>query len=200
MYDFSLIDKIKSKESKNQSSNTTLDLENLNLVIKDALGIYNHEVINVSKINQEIDRLNRKNDKMKNKLLDINKSISDVSTYISSNYDESISSYEDIMSNVRNMNESLTMCISNIELYTLQENLKYRDVYNTSLDKINALNEVFTIAKFNKHCCPICLKNESTHFTLPCGHVYCEECSKKITVTCFICRGNVYKVSPLFFS
>ena len=105
-----------------------------------------------------------------------------------------------ITMNIVSLNEALNMCRSNIQTYTTKEKKQYIDVYDASIGKINALNGVFTIAKFNKHVCPICLKNETTHFTLPCGHVYCEECSKKITVTCFICRGNVYKVNSLFFS
>ena len=90
MYDFSLVDRMNNIESENDniSINSNIDLNNLNLVIKDALSVYNQEVLNVSKINQEIDRLHKKNDKVNNKLCDISKIICDVSTYISSNYDE----------------------------------------------------------------------------------------------------------------
>lgn len=208
MYDFSLIDRMKNTEPNDHSSSSSsnddvlsLDLENINNVIHDALHVYNEEVLNVSTINQSMDRLNRKNEKVKGKLNDMTKTISDVSTYISSNYeDEDNPTYKDIIDNIQTISVSIDSCLSNIDIYSENENMKYSEVYNSSLDKINSLFNVFTLAKFNRHSCPICLKNESTHFALPCGHVYCEECSNKISVTCFICRGNIFKVSPLFFS
>ena len=77
MYHFSLIDKLKNNELYNQSNNDenneNLDLQRLNVVITDALQVYNEEVLNVSKINEEIDRLDRKNQKIIDKIDNIDK-------------------------------------------------------------------------------------------------------------------------------
>jgi hypothetical protein len=201
MYDFSLIDIMENGFSNiPEASVGKSNMINLNSVIKEALHVYNKEVLNISKINQNMDRLHRKNEKLINQLNNMNVTLLDASKYVASNYNDNNVHYNNITYNIKSMRDNLDSCMCNINEYTIDESKIYKDTYDESLSTINSLNEVFTIAKFNKHSCPICLRNESTHFTLPCGHVYCKECSQKITVTCFICRQNVFKVNPLFFS
>lgn len=215
MYDFSLLDKFEecSSESNDLTSDTfmketsmeEINLESLNSVIQDALKVYNKEVLNASHINQEMDRLNNKNAKVKEELEHIKNGIADISKYIASNYkknccEENIQTYNNISENISVVSGALDECLSNMNKYAENESKSHKKDYDQSIDKINSLNQIFTIAKLNKHACPICLRNESTHFTLPCGHVYCEDCSKKLSVTCFICRQNIFKVSPLFFT
>jgi len=212
MYDFSLIDKlsesceISSKDKKKHTNSDQLcddqlvDLNHLNTVIQETLKVYNKEVLNVSHINQEIDRLDRKNNKLKEKLQQMITNMDDIQKFVASNYSESNPKYKAIMTNIETTQSTITVCLDNIDQYTSIESESHKDDYEKSVDKINSINQVFTVAKLNKHSCPICLRNECTHFTLPCGHVYCEECSQKMSVTCFVCRENIFKISPLFFT
>ena len=209
MYDFSLIDKLsKSCDTKHEESESpencdeynVLDLDDLNLVIKKTLMVYNKEVLNVSQINQEVDRLDRKNVKLKEKLKQIDSSMNDIQKFVESNYCETNIKYLSIMENIKSTQLTIETCLENIDEYTEVESNLHKDEYKISVDKINSINKIFTVAKINKHSCPICLKNETSHFALPCGHVYCEECSKKLSVTCFVCRENIFKISPLFFT
>lgn len=213
MYDFSLLDKFESSTGSNDSSSDSntnspsneINLDSLNSVIQDALAVYNKEVLNVSHINQEMDRLNNKNKKVIEELEHIKSGIADISKYIVSNYktnccEENMQIYNNISANILTIGEALSECVLNMNDYAENESKSRKNDYGKSIDKINSLNQIFTVAKLNKHACPICLRNECTHFTLPCGHVYCEDCSKKLSVTCFICRQNIFKVSPLFFT
>lgn len=48
--------------------------------------------------------------------------------------------------------------------------------------------------------CTICMAKEVTHATLPCGHTYCEECSRSQVTSCYTCRVQVRDRVRLFFS
>lgn len=48
--------------------------------------------------------------------------------------------------------------------------------------------------------CTICMTKEVTHATLPCGHTYCEECSRSQVTSCYTCRVQVRDRIRLFFS
>jgi hypothetical protein len=48
--------------------------------------------------------------------------------------------------------------------------------------------------------CTICMSKEITHATLPCGHTYCEECSRSQVTSCYTCRVQVRDRVRLFFS
>ncbi len=48
--------------------------------------------------------------------------------------------------------------------------------------------------------CTICMTKEVTHATLPCGHTYCEECSRSQVTSCYTCRVQVRDRVRLFFS
>jgi hypothetical protein len=48
--------------------------------------------------------------------------------------------------------------------------------------------------------CTICMTKEITHATIPCGHTYCEECSRTQVTSCYICRVQVRDRVRLFFS
>lgn len=205
MYDFSLIDKLSescetTENADQQNNNQLVDLNHLNTVIQETLKVYNKEVLNVSQINQEIDRLDRKNVKLKDKLCQMDASMNDIHNFIETNYSDKNDVYRRIIDNIKITQSMIATCLDNIDEYTEIESNLHKDDYKKSVDKINSINQVFTVAKLNKHSCPICLRNECSHFTLPCGHVYCQECSKKISVTCFVCRENIYKISPLFFT
>ncbi len=48
--------------------------------------------------------------------------------------------------------------------------------------------------------CTICMTKEITHATIPCGHTYCEDCSRTQVTSCYICRVQVRDRVRLFFS
>jgi hypothetical protein len=48
--------------------------------------------------------------------------------------------------------------------------------------------------------CTICMTKEITHATLPCGHTYCEDCSRSQVTSCYTCRVQVRDRVRLFFS
>jgi hypothetical protein len=48
--------------------------------------------------------------------------------------------------------------------------------------------------------CTICMTKEVTHVTLPCGHTYCEDCSRTQVTSCYICRVQVRDRVRLFFA
>ena len=48
--------------------------------------------------------------------------------------------------------------------------------------------------------CTICMNKEVSFAVTPCGHTYCDECSKAQTTACFICRVQIRDRVKLFFS
>lgn len=48
--------------------------------------------------------------------------------------------------------------------------------------------------------CPVCLVKSVSHFFLPCGHTFCEQCMFKINRSkCFLCKKQIDGIKPLFF-
>lgn len=52
----------------------------------------------------------------------------------------------------------------------------------------------------NEPKCSICLTDAVSQAIVPCGHTFCANCSKKIGITCHICRNTVRERIRLFFS
>ena len=48
--------------------------------------------------------------------------------------------------------------------------------------------------------CTICMTKEVHSAVTPCGHTYCEDCSKVQNTACFICRVQIRDRVRLFFS
>lgn len=48
--------------------------------------------------------------------------------------------------------------------------------------------------------CTICMNKEVSFAVTPCGHTYCDECSRAQTTACFICRVQIRDRIKLFFS
>jgi len=48
--------------------------------------------------------------------------------------------------------------------------------------------------------CTICMNKEVSYAITPCGHTYCEDCSRAQTTACFICRIQIRDRIKLFFS
>ena len=47
--------------------------------------------------------------------------------------------------------------------------------------------------------CPLCLENETSMFSIPCGHTACSDCVNKNTAfTCPFCRAKIDRVGKIF--
>jgi Zinc finger, C3HC4 type (RING finger) len=80
----------------------------------------------------------------------------------------------------------------------------------TKKEEIAKLNESINVYKralksfetdktlFGKYKCTICFENEVTHCLMPCGHTFCDACSKKLQKKCFACNGEVKTVTKMF--
>jgi hypothetical protein len=47
--------------------------------------------------------------------------------------------------------------------------------------------------------CPVCMNAQVEVYIDPCGHTFCQKCSKKIYTNCGFCRAPIKKVNKLFF-
>lgn len=47
--------------------------------------------------------------------------------------------------------------------------------------------------------CPVCMSAQVEVYIDPCGHTFCQKCSKKIYTNCGFCRAPIKKVNKLFF-
>lgn len=80
----------------------------------------------------------------------------------------------------------------------------------TKKEAIDKLNDSINVYKralksfetdkilFGKYKCTICFENEVTHCLMPCGHTFCDACSKKLQKKCFACNGEVKEVTKMF--
>lgn len=209
-FHFSLIDNINqnSRDNNHNHNNnnfstihsndfSNLDkLKELNNNISDAIHIYNEELSKIIKINENMDHLNRKHNKMVNYLNEFKKSASEFQQFFEKHFKEG--NTKSILNDIDNIDSQINKCKTNIDSYI--ENIYNENYmeYNESYYKVKELNNIFTLVKINSRVCPICLQKEATHFTIPCGHLYCKECSSKITISCYLCRQNILKVNPLY--
>jgi hypothetical protein len=200
VFNFSLIDNINGSNVSSSNSNMNLELDKLNDTIYEALSIYNKAVLHISDINVHIDKLRKK----QTKILEFNEkfkdSIQELKEYVTNQFDTNENKINNVLSTIDLISDAVNNCETVITKYIDEECNKNKDSYVESKSKLNALHNIFSLVKFNKHVCPICLQNEASHFTLPCGHVYCEKCVNKIKISCFVCRQNIFKVNQLYFS
>jgi hypothetical protein len=69
--------------------------------------------------------------------------------------------------------------------------------------KMLSLRNVFSLCKdadvMSAYMCFVCLERPVTEFIDPCGHVICEECSKRSALhVCPFCRGSVRQYRKMF--
>jgi len=69
--------------------------------------------------------------------------------------------------------------------------------------KMLSLRNVFSLCKdadvMSAYMCFVCLERPVTEFIDPCGHVICEECSKRSALhVCPFCRGSVRQFRKMF--
>ena len=47
--------------------------------------------------------------------------------------------------------------------------------------------------------CSICYRGAVSAAFLPCGHCFCRECADRAGGCCYMCRGDISRVMPLYF-
>ena len=85
---------------------------------------------------------------------------------------------------------------------------KMEDTYKELIEvykKWHLCREIISLQNFVKDeshepICPICLTDPITQAVIPCGHTFCSNCSKKLNMSCSICRGIVRERIRLYFS
>lgn len=202
-YNFSLIDRLQftsNVSTQDHSNDNNIDITQLNHAIAEALQLYNKEVTKISEINTFIDSLRRKESTVKRHLEMFSHSINDMKAYVDAHFQSQKEESNSIQDGIGTIESGIAQCASNLSQYVNAQCTNHSDHYSVARSNIDSMNTIFQLVKFNKHICPICFVNECSHFTLPCGHVYCKECIKKLTISCFVCRQNIYKVSSLYFS
>lgn len=81
---------------------------------------------------------------------------------------------------------------------------------NEEISKMSKVNEFITVYKdtmktfdinkelCNKYNCTICYENEVKVCFIPCGHTFCQGCSKRANDKCFICKGVITDRKTIF--
>jgi hypothetical protein len=65
-------------------------------------------------------------------------------------------------------------------------------------DFINAFRQLVNAQ--TEPICGVCLTEAVSFVTIPCGHTFCQTCSQRQTLTCYICRSNVKERMKIYFS
>lgn len=107
-------------------------------------------------------------------------------------------------------NESLVPLLEAFEAYMKQvfASTKIEDTYNelvAAYKKWYILREVVSVqllsnTQATEPLCSICLVDPISHTVAPCGHTFCTSCIRRMTMSCYLCRGNVRERIKLFFT
>ena len=74
-------------------------------------------------------------------------------------------------------------------LYLYQKHIALRDAI-----------QVFKAASQSQEpLCPICLTDPVGAAIVPCGHTFCQTCSRRMTTECGVCRGRIRERIKLYF-
>lgn len=66
--------------------------------------------------------------------------------------------------------------------------------------EIISLQQALSDSSSSEPTCSICLVDGVSHVIVPCGHTFCTGCSRKMNLTCYICRGTIREKIKLFFN
>lgn len=74
-----------------------------------------------------------------------------------------------------------------------------------ALKKISVLTEMISAIRqivnaASEPLCSICVEHIVCSVSIPCGHTFCESCSNRQTMTCYICRLPVRERVKIYFS
>lgn len=73
----------------------------------------------------------------------------------------------------------------------------------SSYKRFTVLRELVGLIQFESPpvpICTICMARNVTHAVTPCGHTYCEECTRTQMTSCYICRVQIRDKLRLYFS
>lgn len=85
---------------------------------------------------------------------------------------------------------------------------KIEDIYNTIIEKYKKWNMLREMVKLNitmtkedtsEPTCGVCIDAPISHAMVPCGHTFCTSCTKKLHMSCYICRATIRERIKLFF-
>lgn len=187
--------------SSHPSDVTSLfEYDTLNSNISSAITLYETEILKISEINSQMDSLKHKYKKTNQWLNNMNSEIDSFRSFTTKYFEESIPSlYSDVITQVNTIDFHLKVCEKIINDYVQNTIEDKKNRYTTAKNCVKSLDKVFSVLKYNKYVCPICVSREISMFVVPCGHTYCKICAAKMNTGCFTCRQPIIKVSPLFF-
>lgn len=177
-----------------------VDCQLLNSNIASAIMLYENEILKISEINSQMDSLKHKYKKASQWFESMSNQIETFRIFTTKYFKPSLPSlYSDIIIEVDSIDYHLKSCETAINTYVENTIKDKKQTYASAKNCVNSLDKVFSILKYNKYACPICLNREISTFVVPCGHTYCKLCAAKMDTSCFICRQPIIKLSPLFF-
>jgi len=107
-------------------------------------------------------------------------------------------------------NEALNPLLVSFETYMKEvfASAKFEDTYQelaTAYKKWYLLREVVSfqqlaITPTAEPLCGICIAEPISHCVTPCGHTFCAGCVRRMTLTCYLCRGSIRDRIKLFLS
>jgi len=107
-------------------------------------------------------------------------------------------------------NEALAPLLESFQTYMKEVfvSAKFEEVY---LDLVESYKKWYLLREFvsiqqptttaaTDPLCGICITEPITHAVIPCGHTFCTTCIRRMTMTCYLCRGSVRERIKLFLS
>ena len=105
-------------------------------------------------------------------------------------------------------NEALDPLLVSFETYMKEVfvSARFEDTYQelvTAYKKWYLLREVVAFQQVaspttTEPLCGICISEPVSHCVSPCGHTFCTSCVRRMTLTCYLCRGSVKDRIKLF--
>lgn len=88
------------------------------------------------------------------------------------------------------------------------EKNQIKDAYTNFIEafrKFISIRDIVLMSRFiqsveSEPMCGICFKDSVSYTISPCGHTYCQNCLRRQSSTCFICRGNIRDKIRIYFS
>ena len=177
-----------------------VDCQTLNSNITSAITLYENEILKISEINSQMDSLKHKYKKASEWIESMSNQIETFRIFTTKYFKPSDPSlYSNVIEEVNFIDSHLKSCETTINTYVENTIEDKKHTYASAKNCVKSLDKVFSILKYNKYACPICVTREISTFVVPCGHTYCKSCSAKMDTGCFICRQPIIKLSPLFF-
>ena len=104
--------------------------------------------------------------------------------------------------------ETMIACTETYIKEAIRQN-SIEEVYNSvvaAYKKLALLKEGFlgarivSSASVTEPLCSVCISEPVCYCFTPCGHTFCQNCSRRQNLQCFICRGQIRERVKLYFS